>query len=95
MTHSTTLPIISAAYSIPTINPAAPIAKALALASPVALGAAPALLEDDVIVVETPMLPAAMTGLAPPPDPPLSAPPSPPPAATGGAAAVEELLELA
>lgn len=63
-------------HSIPTINPAAPIAKALALTSPVGFGAAPALLEADV----TPMLPAAMTGLEPPPDAPPSPPPWPPPA---------------
>ncbi|CAF9904484.1 MAG: hypothetical protein ALECFALPRED_008577 [Alectoria fallacina] len=59
--YSTAPPV----HNIPTTNPAAPIAQALAFASPVAFGAAPALLEDDVIVA--PMLPATMAGLAPPP----------------------------
>lgn len=79
-------------HSIPTTKPAAPRAQALAFASPVALGAAPALLEDDVIVLVTPMLPAATTGLAPPPDAPPSPPASPPAVATLDVAAVEAEL---
>ena len=84
----------TSSHNIPTINPAAPIIKALAFTSPVAIGAAPALLEDDVIVLEVPMLPAATTGLEPPPEAPPSPPPSPPPVAVFDVAALEATVEV-